>query len=159
MNILQQQLDEYRRTENGEVIQGAAHTSKILNHRYRNKVVMDAYVYLNKLDLEYTAIACCGASGMLVVPQIAELLKKNIILVRKDTGGYSEFIVEGTPAKNYIIVDDLICSGNTIKYIINSIKNEVPRSKCLGVYCYIPEESTYRRHPEYCKKDLGIEYL
>ena len=56
MNILQQQLDEYRRTENGEVIQGAAHTSKILNHRYRNKVVMDAYVYLNKLDLEYTCL-------------------------------------------------------------------------------------------------------
>jgi hypothetical protein len=33
------------------------------------------------------------------------------------------------------------------------------KSKCLGIYCYMPEESTYRNNPELCKKDLGIGYL
>ncbi len=83
MNVLQQELDEYRRTPDGRVIQGASHTSRVLSHKYRNKIIMETYSYLKKLDIEYDGIACCGASGMLVVPQIAELLKKNIILVRK----------------------------------------------------------------------------
>ena len=81
MNILQQQLKEYRRTDNGEIIQGAAHTSKLLNHKYRNKIIMQTYVDLRDKDLEFDAIACCGISGLMVVPQIAELLKKNILFV------------------------------------------------------------------------------
>ena len=159
MNILQQQLKEYRRTDNGEIIQGAAHTSKLLNHKYRNKIIMGAYSYIKSLNIEYTAIACCGASGMLIVPQIAELLKKNIIMIRKKRDGYSEFIVEGVAAKNYIIIDDLICSGKTIKHIVSSIRKETPRSNCVGVYCYIPDECSYGSHPEYCKRDLGVDYL
>ena len=46
-----------------------------------------------------------------------------------------------------------------VKHIINSIKEECPRSKCLGIYCYMPEESAYRTEPKYCEKDLGIPYL
>ena len=159
MNILEQQLDEYRRNEDGSIIQGAAHTSRLLSHRYRNKIIINTYSYLNKLDTYYDSIACCGTSGLMVVPQIAELLKKNIIVVRKKKDGYSDFLVEGPSSKCYIIIDDLICSGNTIKHIIKNIKSETPRSKCVGVYCYMPEESVYRKYPEYCKRDLGIDYL
>jgi adenine/guanine phosphoribosyltransferase-like PRPP-binding protein len=159
MNVLQQQLDEYRRTDDGNIIQGAAHTSRILNHKYRNKIIINAYSHLNKLDTYYDAIACCGTSGLMVVPQIAELLKKNIIVVRKKKDGYSDFMVEGTHTNHYIIIDDLICSGGTIKHIIKNIKAETPRSKCVGVYCYMPEESVYRNCPEYCRRDLGVEYL
>jgi orotate phosphoribosyltransferase-like protein len=95
----------------------------------------------------------------MVVPQIAELLKKNIILVRKQIDGYSDFLVEGSATNQYIIIDDLVCSGNTVKHIIKNIRRETPRSKCVGVYCYMPEESSYRKYPEYCKRDLGIDYL
>ena len=159
MNVLQQQLDDFRRTDDGSIIQGAAHTSRILNHKYRNKIIINAYAKLNKLDIYYDAIACCGTSGLMVVPQIAELLKKNIIVVRKQKDGYSDFMVEGTHTNHYIIIDDLICSGGTIKHIIKNIKAETPRSKCVGVYCYMPEESVYRNCPEYCRRDLGVEYL
>jgi adenine/guanine phosphoribosyltransferase-like PRPP-binding protein len=158
-NVLEQQLDDFRRTDDGSIIQGAAHTSRILNHKYRNKIIINAYTKLNKLDIYYDAIACCGTSGLMVVPQIAELLKKNIIVVRKQKDGYSDFMVEGTHTNHYIIIDDLICSGGTIKHIIKNIKAETPRSKCVGVYCYMPEESVYRNCPQYCKRDLGVEYL
>ena len=159
MNVLEQQLDEYRRNDDGSIIQGAAHTSRILNHKYRNKIVINTYSYLNKLDLYYDSIACCGTSGLMVVPQIAELLNKNIIVVRKKKDGYSDFMVEGAATNLYIIIDDLICSGGTVKHIIKNIRRETPRSKCVGVYCYMPEESSYRNCPEYCKRDLGIPYL
>lgn len=159
MNVLEQQLDEYRRNDDGSIIQGAAHTSRILNHKYRNKIIINTYSYLNKLDIYYDSIACCGTSGLMVVPQIAELLNKNIIVVRKKKDGYSDFMVEGAATNLYIIIDDLICSGGTVKHIIKNIRRETPRSKCVGVYCYMPEESSYRNCPEYCKRDLGIPYL
>ena len=159
MNVLEQQLDEYRRNDDGSIIQGAAHTSRILNHKYRNKIIINAYTKLNKLDNYYDSIACCGTSGLMVVPQIAELLKKNIIVVRKKKDGYSDFMVEGAATNLYIIIDDLICSGGTVKHIMKNIRRETPRSKCLGVYCYMPEESSYRNYPEYCQRDLGIPCL
>lgn len=159
MNVLNQNVEDFRLTEDGKIIQGASHTSRILNHKYRNKVIINAYTYLSKIDIWYDAIACCGTSGLIVVPQITELLKKNLIVVRKDTNGYSDFLVEGPYAHQYIIVDDLICSGNTVKRIINEIQSEYPKSKCVGIYTYMPEECAYRTAPELCKRDLGIPYL
>lgn len=159
MNILMQELDEFRRNDDGSIIQGAAHTSRILNHKYRNKIIMTTYAYLNKLDIRYDSIACCGTSGLMVVPQIAELLKKNIIVIRKKKDGYSDFIVEGPSSKRYIIIDDLICSGDTVKHIMRSIKNETPISKCVGIYSYMKDQCAYRKMPELCEKDLGIPYI
>ncbi len=103
---------------------------------------------------------CCGASGLMVVPQIAEILNKNIVVVRKHNDpGYSEFIVEGVAPKKYIIVDDLICSGDTVKHMIRSIKEESGHSVCCGVYCYMKELCAYRKRSELCVKDLGVNYL
>src|SRR6056300_2012853 len=93
------------------------------------------------------------------VRRVVYLPKKNIIVVRKQKDGYSDFLVEGPSSKCYIIIDDLICSGGTVKHIMKNIRREAPRSKCVGVYCYMPEESSYRNCPEYCKRDLGIPYL
>ena len=159
MNILQKQLEEYKRTPDGRVIQGANHTSKILSHKYRNKIIMDSYKHLKQYSDQYDAIACCGISGLTVVPQVAELLNKNILVVRKQINGYSNFIIEGASTHNYIIIDDLVCSGGTIKHIIKNIKEEMPRAKCMGVWSYIREECAYRTMPENCIRDLGIKYL
>jgi adenine/guanine phosphoribosyltransferase-like PRPP-binding protein len=160
MNTLNQIVDDFRRTEDGKIIQGASHTSRVLNHKYRNRVIIDAYTKLQKVDFWFDAIACSGSSGLLVVPQIAELLKKNIIIIRKNiTDGYSDFMVEGASTHQYIIIDDLICSGNTVKRIINNIKIEIPRSKCMGVYSYMKDECAYRDRPDLCMRDLRVPYL
>ena len=159
MNVLQQELDEFRRTPDGKVIQGCSHTSRVLSHKYRNQVIMDTYTGLKKYDGSYDAIACCGTSGLMVVPQIAELLNKNIIVVRKNTDGYSDFMVEGASTRQYIIIDDLICSGSTVGHIIKNIKAELPIAKCVGVWSYMKDQCAYRTMPEYCKRDLGIPYL
>ena len=104
MNGLQQELDEFRRTPDGKVIQGCSHTSRILSHKYRNKIIMTTYQDLKKYDGSYDAIACCGTSGLMVVPQIAELLNKNIVVVRKNTDGYSDFMVEVLQLVNILLL-------------------------------------------------------
>jgi adenine/guanine phosphoribosyltransferase-like PRPP-binding protein len=159
MNVLHQELDDFRRNEDGSIIQGASHTCRVLNHKYRNKVIINAYTKLSKVDFWFDSIACCGTSGMLVVPQIAELLKKNIIVVRKNLDCYSDFIIEGPSTKQYVIIDDLICSGKTVKSIIKAIKNETPRSKCMGIYSYMKDECAYANAHDLCLRDFGCQYL
>lgn len=163
MNILDQPMENIRRTESGEVIQGSSHTCHVLNHKIRNKIIIKAVCDLRKISDSFDSIACCGVSGMMVVPQIAELLNKHIVVVRKEGEKcYSEFRTEGVAPFRYIIVDDLICSGDTLKHIKKVLKEEYRRSECIGVYCYLPNETAYRPTEEgskLCKRDLGIPLL
>jgi len=163
MNILQQQIENVRKTESGEYIQGSSHTCHVLNHKTRNKIIIKAVCDLRKIANSFDSIACCGVSGMLVVPQIAELLNKHIVVVRKEGDKcYSEFRTEGVAPFRYIILDDLICSGGTVKRIKKVLKQEYHRSLCVGVYCYLPNETVYRPTHEgskLCERELGMPLL
>lgn len=163
MNVLAQKIEDHRKTSDGKYIQGCSHTTQILNHKLRNKIIIKAVCDLRKISDEFDSIACCGASGLMVVPQIAELLDKHIILVRKDSEyRYSDFSIEGVSPYRYIIIDDLICSGNTVRNIKRHIQEEHSRSKCVGVYCYMPGECAYRADDsgnKLCKRDLGVPLL
>lgn len=153
---------EVNRTEDGKYIQAASHTCHVLNHKVRNKIIIKAVCDLRKISDTFDSISCCGASGMMVVPQIAELLHKNIVLVRKDEKCYSEHHVEGVAPFRYVIVDDLICSGSTIRNIKNKIKKEYPRAICMGIYCYLPHETSYRDDEagsKLCQRELGAPLL
>lgn len=162
-DILQQPIENIRKTESGEYIQGSSHTCHVLNHKIRNKIIIKAVCDLRKISSSFDSIACCGVSGMLVVPQIAELLNKHIVVVRKEGDKcYSEFRTEGVAPFRYIILDDLICSGKTVKRIKNVLKDEYRRSICVGVYCYLPNETSYRPNEDgskLCERDLGMPLL
>ncbi len=93
----------------------------------------------------FDSIACRGMSGTLVAPAVALALKKDLIIVRKESS-HSVYKVEGAFHKEaYVIVDDFVSSGNTIVQIINEIKkaeskhlppNCVDCMKCYGVALY-----------------------
>lgn len=161
MNILSTKIDDFRKTRDGKYIQGASHTSIVLNHQFRNMIVMEAVRKLRPHDFD--AIVACGTSGLIVVPQVAEILDKHILVVRKPKEQcYSEFSTEGVAPHRYVILDDLICSGNTIKHIKRTIKNEYPFSKCIGIYCYLPQECSYKDDSDgsaLCVRDLGMPLL
>ena len=147
MSILNNAIEPERITQSGEIIKGASHTCRVLNHKIRNKIIIKAVCDLRKISDEFDSIACCGTSGLMVVPQIAELLNKNIILVRKKNDKcYSDFTIEGVRPFRYIIIDDLICSGNTVRHITRSIEDEYVKTKCVGLYCYMPEECSYDKN-------------
>ncbi len=155
-------IDEHRKMADGKIIQGCSHTALVLNHKERNKIIIRAVCKLRKISDEFDTIACCGISGLLVVPQIAELLNKHILIVRKNEKCYSEFRMEGVAPFRYVVVDDLICSGSTIKRIKNTIKEDHPRARCVGVYCYMPEETAYkpdRDGSKLCERDVGVPLL
>jgi adenine/guanine phosphoribosyltransferase-like PRPP-binding protein len=162
MNILESSIEDHRKMKDGKYIQGCCHTSLILNHKNRNKAIIGAVCDLRKIIDDFDSIACCGTSGLMVVPQIAEILDKHIVIVRKNERSYSSFKIEGVSPYRYIIIDDLICSGSTIRHIKNSIKEEIPMAKCIGVYCYMPNECAYRNDDcgsKLCQRDLGIPLL
>ncbi len=161
MNMLKQELDEFRRTPDGKVIQGAAHICRVLNHKNRNSVIIKAVCVLRKISNQFDSIACCGASGLLVVPQIAELLEKNIVLIRKKGDKcYSDFPMEGVTPFRYVIIDDLICSGSTIKHIKYTINEDSPRARCVGSYFYLPEECAYNeKNSKLFERDFGMILL
>ena len=149
-----------RRTDTGEWMQGCEHTTNLLNTSIRNKVIFSAIDRLRKMEKQFDTIACCGTSGLLVVPQISEILKKNILVVRKkNEKRYSPFQYEGAVPKNYVIIDDLICSGSTVKHILKTIREDCSRSNCLGVYTFFKDKCAYRKDSSLCEKDLGIKYL
>ena len=162
MNVLDMPVENVRKTVDGKYIQGSSHTCHVLNHKTRNKIIIKAVCDLRKVADSFDSIACCGVSGLLVVAQVAELLNKHIIVVRKGEKCYSEFRTEGVAPFRYIILDDLICSGGTVKHIKKVLKDEYSRSSCVGVYCYLPNECAYRANEEgskLCERDLGIPLL
>jgi len=162
MNVLDMPIEDARKTADGQYIQGASHTCHVLNHKIRNKIVIKAVCDLRKIKDQFDCIACCGVSGLMVVPQIAELLNKNILVVRKDEKRYSEFRTEGVAPFRYVVIDDLICSGDTIRYIQKLIKEDYPRARCVGIYCYLPDECGYSADKEgskLCERDLGSPLL
>ena len=160
MNIMNSTIEEVRNTDSG-IIQGASHTCHVLNHKVRNKIIIKAVCDLRKISDTFDSIACCGSSGLMVVPQIAELLNKNIILVRKKNDKcYSNFAIEGVSPFRYIIVDDLICSGGTVRHIKRTIREDVNRAKCVGLYCYLPQECAYTEETsKLFERDFGMVLL
>jgi orotate phosphoribosyltransferase len=161
-NILNHKIEDVRMACDGKYIQGASHTCHVLNHKERNKIIIKAVCDLRKIQNTFDSIACCGVSGLMVVPQIAELLNKHIVVVRKGERCYSEFRTEGVAPFQYIILDDLICSGSTVKHIKKVLKDEYPRAVCNGVYCYLPNECAYRpdeNGEKLCRRDLGVPLL
>ena len=161
MNIMNSSIEDVRLT-NGGVIQGASHTCHVLNHKERNRIIIKAVCDLRKISNDFDSIACCGVSGLMVVPQIAELLNKNILIIRKNEKRYSEFRTEGIAPLRYVVIDDLICSGTTINHITRIIKEEYPRAKSIGIYCYLPQECAYSvdaQGSKLCERDLGMPLL
>ena len=165
-NVLAQAVDTVRLMADGRIIRGASHTCRVLNHKARTKAIIKSVCHLRPMAHTFDSIVCCGTSGLLVAPQIAEILDKPIVVVRKDIDPdgfpqkcYSDFGVEGVVPNRYIIVDDFICTGNTIRYIMDSISEDSPSSRCYGVYCYMNEECFYKGIPDELEADLGIKYL
>lgn len=82
-------------------------------------------------------IAVRGVSGMLVGAPLAYATGKPILVVRKDDGSHSSNRVEGpTFAGTYVIIDDLVDSGDTLREIVVRVKDHDPAARCASVMLY-----------------------
>lgn len=109
--------------------------TELLHAPYLKKILARAKKCLLKSNLSFDAVAFKGMSGAILGPNIAMKFKKHMIMVRSPGSScHSKFPVEGyDKAKNYIIVDDFIESGDTVCQIILAIENFAPQAKCLGI--------------------------
>lgn len=118
----------------------------VLQPEKRQKFLRKAKAIFRATKPDFDTIAFSGMSGAVFAPMLAHYLKKELIMVRKGADlaskGHSAFNVEGYQAvKRYIIVDDLVSTGTTVKYIHDQIKNGfTDTARCVGVYCYLADE-------------------
>jgi adenine/guanine phosphoribosyltransferase-like PRPP-binding protein len=96
--------------------------------------------------LQYDAIAMSGMSGALVGSIVANRLGKPMMLVRKpheEKFSHSRQKIESGVQHNrpicYVIIDDLISSGDTINRIRYAIENENVNSTCIAIVLYAQE--------------------
>jgi orotate phosphoribosyltransferase-like protein len=94
----------------------------------------------------YDTFAFCGLSGALIAPVLAHLLKKDLLMIRKnegEDGSHSHRWVEGNvAAEKIIIVDDLIHTGATMKNILGGIIRDVPNAVVVGLLLYDHDDQT-----------------
>lgn len=99
------------------------------------------------VKVKFDAIAFTGTSGAAMAYPLSYKLKIPLICVRKDKSNYqnySDYDIEGIiNAKKYLIVDDFMSSGDTVRRIISKIKERMPIAKPIGILLYniYPSES------------------
>jgi len=124
----------------------------------RAKIVSRNLLRLKKV-LSYDAIAFRGYSGAGMAFPVSYVTGLPLLLVRKTTvdnkinDSSHGYVLHGDERKDitkYIILDDIIASGNTVRDIIRTVERrtfhpELPsRVECVGVCLYSIEASSNR---------------
>jgi len=123
-------------TARKHIIKSAGHLEKGLDPTKRQETVQ---ICVNILKhYEFDAIAFRGLSGALFAPTVAMLMDKSLLAVRKDEQSHSFRMVEGDHAAGrYVILDDFISSGETVRNIVEEIHNVMPWAQCIGILQYL----------------------
>lgn len=99
--------------------------------------------------LKFDAIAVRGSSGAAIGFPVSAMTGIPLLFVRKSETSHADQRVEGpeTDVDSYLIVDDFIATGSTVREIIKEIdtltkiklgilSKDLGSPKCVGVYCY-----------------------
>lgn len=90
-----------------------------------------------KRQFPFDAIAFTGSSGAALAYPLSYLMKLPLIHVRKGPSHYSGGKVEGTiSSKRYIIVDDFIETGASIRRVLKAIDSELDAAKPVAILLY-----------------------
>ena len=139
----------------------SSYHSRAFDSESRLKVINLALELLKPID--FTHFAVRGVSGLIMAPTIADLMDKKIIVVRKPgESSHAAMNVEGITRSSLmkiVILDDFICSGDTIGTIVKDILelyatrtwiHSIPKPEFVGIYLYNnydPDRSVKRDVP------------
>lgn len=75
---------------------------------------------------EFDGIVCRGTSGLIIAPLLAYEFDKKLLVTRKrGDNSHANAVIEGAAdIEKFIIVDDFVSTGNTLKAILNSFEEE-----------------------------------
>lgn len=126
-----------------------------LDVQKRNKMVANATRFLARRKKSFDGIAVRGVSGMLLGVPISERLNVPLAIIRKPDGNHSGLRVEGDMRiKRYVIIDDLIVSGDTISTIRKEMSG-FNESEAVGIILYQCPPSA----SDAIKTGLWIKYI
>ena len=88
--------------------------------------------------LDYDGILVSGGVSGMFGAVLASHLKKEIVVARKkDVSTASDYKLEGiTEQLKLVFVDDLICSGETLKHCWRLVKDTNKKCKLVGAWLY-----------------------
>lgn len=117
-------------------IKCAGHLEKGLHPEKRKETLWIITEILRQF--EFDAIAFRGLSGALFAPTVALALNKTLLAVRKGEQNHSCRMVEGDyAALRYVMLDDMVSSGDTVRAMHKEIEREMPWAKCIGLLQYL----------------------
>lgn len=131
----------------------------------RRKIISNTVQALLPHRLEFDTIAFRGISGALVAPEVAQYLQKHLLLVRKGENRHSSYEVEGNlRTQKYVIVDDIVCSGDTIDAIRREIaeaqrRRDEPLGECFGIALYMFEREGREIWSDEQKERFGVQHV
>lgn len=142
-----EQEEEFLRFIGEEIPKGERYFSDYLNMAFlgRKKIVRNAIEKFEQHHVEFDTIIGQGLSGSLVAPLLADALGKSFAIVRKDGAtSHGTYPVEGIIGAKWIMVDDFIASGNTVRNIYDKVtnftKSKFIRTELVGGYFYVYNE-------------------
>jgi orotate phosphoribosyltransferase len=85
----------------------------------------------------FDAIAFTGSSGAALAYPLSYFLKIPLIHVRKGASHYGGGKIEGTiSSKRYVIIDDFIETGASIRRVIRTVNSELEGAKPVAICLY-----------------------
>lgn len=132
----------------------------------RKQLIQRCIGLLNDKRDQFDAVAFRGVSGALIGPVLADYFDKYLVIVRKPEDGhhnsscdrlaiYDPALRKHTQANNlrYLIVDDFVETGNTVKAIVDAIAIEAR----YGMWPWTPVAVLTYMGNNWCKDDVSVE--
>lgn len=116
----------------------SSYLHEVLDLAHRSVVIPEMVNQLTKFGLDkFDTIVFRGMSGALIVPTVADRIQKAMLMIRKGDS-HSTWNVEGNILlKSYVIIDDLIASGETIRNILEGVASTAENvTDCKGIFLY-----------------------
>jgi len=111
--------------------------ANVINPKKRRQTIRKACRTLREIPQKFSVIAATGLSGTIVAVACADRLDKGIAIVRKPDEKCHGNVVESGRKRGqgfrYIIIDDVIESGETVDRVMNMIESDNPGSKCVAI--------------------------
>lgn len=128
------------------IFRASAYVDQLFDMKKLESIVQKSASAMKKFkkQLKFDAIAVRGVSGLSVGFPVSYITKIPLLVVRKPgDSAHTTYEVEGpaTEVKRYIMLDDFICTGDTVRCMHDAITERAITvgalaPECVGVYCW-----------------------
>lgn len=122
----------------------ALYLNTCFNIPTRNKTTEELVEYIQSSNLKFDSLVVTGISGLVIGSILSYKINKNLCVVRKSRKTHSLLKVESgkDTIDSYLIIDDIMDSGKTVRSIIKELRKAERISglkRCIGGIFYDQE--------------------